>query len=117
MFSLYNLFKSNKLIVSLNNLYNENINNLSGGQLQRIFIARALLTEPKLLILDEPTIGVDSENLKNLHLILQRLKEKLVTIVLITHDSDFCNDLIDYKLSLIDTEKHEFIDIRGEVYE
>ena len=111
------LFKDTINLLDLNKLYNGNINNLSGGQLQRIFIARALLTEPKLLILDEPTIGVDSENLKNLHLILQRLKEKLVTIVLITHDSDFCNDLIDYKLSLIDTEKHEFIDIRGEVYE
>ena len=51
--------------------------------------------------------------LKNLHLILQRLKEKLVTIILITHDADFCNDLIDYNLVLIDTEQHEFHDLRG----
>ena len=65
------LFKETINLLDLNKLYNENINNLSGGQLQRIFIARALLTEPKLLILDEPTIGVDAENLKNLHLILR----------------------------------------------
>lgn len=108
------LFKDTINMLDLNKLYNENINNLSGGQLQRIFIARALLTEPKLLILDEPTIGVDNENLKNLRLILKKLKEELVTIVLITHDYDFCNDLIDYKLSLIDVEMHEFLDVRGE---
>ena len=108
------LFKDTINMLDLNKLYNENINNLSGGQLQRIFIARALLTEPKLLILDEPTIGVDSENLKNLHLILKRLQEKQVTIVLITHDAEFCQDLFDYKLSLIDVEMHEFIDLRGE---
>lgn len=111
------LFKETINLLDLNKLYNENINNLSGGQLQRIFIARALLTEPKLLILDEPTIGVDAENLKNLHLILQRLKEQLVTIVLITHDTEFCNDLCDYKLSLVDVETHEFIDLRGDTNE
>ena len=62
-------------------------------------------------------IGVDSENLKNLRLILKKLKENCVTIVLITHDSEFCNDLFDYKLSLIDVEVHEFIDLRGEANE
>jgi len=108
------LFKDTINLLDLNKLYNENINNLSGGQLQRIFIARALLTEPKFLILDEPTIGVDAENLNNLHLILQRLKEQLVTIILITHDFDFCNDLTDYKLNLIDNEKYEFHAINGE---
>ena len=44
---------------------------------------------------------------------VKRLKEKLVTIILITHDADFCNDLIDYNLVLIDTEQHEFHDLRG----
>ena len=50
-------------------------------------------------------------------MILQRLKEQLVTIVLITHDTEFCNDLFDYKLSLVDVETHEFIDLRGDTNE
>lgn len=108
------LFKETISSLNLNKLYNENINNLSGGQLQRIFIARALLTEPKLLILDEPTIGVDSENLKNLHKILANLKEKKVTILLITHDPDFCNDLLDYCLHLNDIGSYEFSKVEGD---
>ena len=104
-------------MLELNKLYNENINNLSGGQLQRIFIARALLTKPKLLILDEPTVGVDIENLVNLKKILTTLKQEKVTIVVITHDFDFCNDLTDYRLNLLDAGLYEFKDLTGDNYE
>ena len=107
-------FKSVISLLELNKLYNENINNLSGGQLQRIFIARALLTKPKLLILDEPTVGVDIENLVNLKKILTKLKQEQVTIVVITHDFDFCNDLTDYRLNLLDAGLYEFKDFTGD---
>lgn len=110
-------FKSVISLLELNKLYNENINNLSGGQLQRIFIARALLTKPKLLILDEPTVGVDIENLVNLKKILTKLKQEKVTIVVITHDFDFCNDLTDYRLNLLDAGLYEFKDLTGDNYE
>ena len=100
--------------LDLNKLYNENINTLSGGQLQRIFIARALLTNPKLLILDEPTVGVDQDNLKNLHKILQQLKNNRITIILITHDLDFCKDLADYTLSLTDSSTHVLTSFKGD---
>ncbi len=108
------LFKETISLLDLNKLYNENINNLSGGQLQRIFIARALLTEPKLLILDEPTVGVDSQNLTSLRKVLSQLKEKAVTIVLITHDAEFCNDLFDYTLHLKDIGTYEFSKVNGD---
>ncbi len=86
--------------LELNKFYNENINNLSGGQLQRVFIARALLTHPKMLILDEPNIGVDVESINKLQDILKKMKEEKVTIVLVTHDTHFCEDLSDLTLSL-----------------
>lgn len=107
-------FKNVISMLDLNSLYNENINNLSGGQLQRIFIARALLTKPKLLILDEPTVGVDIENLKSLYTILEQLKNQDVTIIIITHDHDFCDDLADYKLSLFEDCTYKFEKVNGE---
>lgn len=108
------LFKETISSLGLNKLYNENINNLSGGQLQRIFIARALLTKPKLLILDEPTVGVDADNLINLHNVLAHLKEQKVTILLITHDPDFCNDLLDYRLHLQDIGSYSFTKVEND---
>lgn len=107
-------FKEVITLLDLNPLYNENINNLSGGQLQRIFIARALLTKPKLLVLDEPTVGVDQENLKSLHNILKKLKENKITIIMISHDLEFCNELTDYKLNLLDSKSYEFTKTIGE---
>jgi zinc transport system ATP-binding protein len=62
----------------------ENFFSLSGGQAQRVLIARALLTEPQLLILDEPTANVDSENEKILFNILKDLK-KSTTILMVSH--------------------------------
>lgn len=58
---------------------------LSGGQAQRVLIARAIVLEPKLLILDEPTANIDQEAQQGIYLLLQKLQEKM-TIVLVTHD-------------------------------
>ncbi len=60
---------------------------LSGGQKQRVLIARALTTRPQLLVLDEPTAGVDREATKAiLEFISQIHKERKITILLVTHD-------------------------------
>ncbi len=94
--------------LEINRFYYENINNLSGGQLQRIFIARALLNKPKLLILDEPTAGIDKNNLHSLKEILVKLKKAKITIIMITHNTDFAFDLADYVLYLDEILDYSF---------
>jgi ABC-2 type transport system ATP-binding protein len=58
---------------------------LSGGMKRRLMIARALVHEPKLLILDEPTAGVDIELRRSMWLLLQELNAQGITIILTTH--------------------------------
>lgn len=86
--------------LGINPFYRDNINNLSGGQFQRVMIARALLNHPELLILDEPTVGIDNESIQSLFDLLKKLKEKNVTIIISTHDLDFSKNLSDYYLEL-----------------
>lgn len=59
---------------------------LSGGQRQRVYIARALATHPKLLVLDEPTVSVDQEARTQIYELLYNLNQQGVTIFLVTHD-------------------------------
>ena len=66
---------------------------LSGGQRQRVLIARALVTEPELLLLDEPTSHVDTAVQEELSNLLGRLNERL-TLVLVTHDVGFVSSKI-----------------------
>lgn len=63
---------------------------LSGGEQQRAALAKVLLLEPKILLLDEPTKGLDSFFKEKFSQILNRLKEKGTTIVIVSHDIEFC---------------------------
>ena len=63
---------------------------LSGGEQQRSALAKVLLTNPKLLLLDEPTKGIDSFFKEKLSSILCKLKEQGITIVMVSHDVEFC---------------------------
>ena len=63
---------------------------LSGGEQQRTALAKVLLTEPKMLLLDEPTKGIDSFFKETFAGILSDLKKQGITIVMVSHDVEFC---------------------------
>src|SRR2546423_7330763 len=66
---------------------------LSGGQMQRVAIARSMVNAPSLILLDEPTGAVDTETAQQLVELLKRLNsEDQVTIVLVTHDTDIAGE-------------------------
>ncbi len=66
-------------------IFNQNINSLSGGQLQRVFIVRAMLNNPQILILDEPTASIDKQNTEFFYKTVEELNRQGITIILITH--------------------------------
>ena len=68
---------------------------LSGGEQQRLALAKVLLTDPQLLLLDEPTKGLDNFFKQKLLGILQQLRAKGVTIVMVSHDVEFCASAAD----------------------
>jgi zinc transport system ATP-binding protein len=69
-------------------IINQNINSLSGGQLQRVFIVRAMLNNPEVLILDEPTASIDKQNKEFFYKTVDELHAEGITIILITHNDD-----------------------------
>ena len=68
---------------------------LSGGQQQQLAIGRALLTEPKLLILDEPTEGIQPNIIDQIGEAIKLLKKESITILLVEQYLDFCKELAD----------------------
>jgi zinc transport system ATP-binding protein len=73
--------------VGLGRLADSRLRTLSGGQQQRAFIAKALAAEPELLVLDEPTTGVDAESQEAIAELLERLRSALgMTILYVSHE-------------------------------
>ena len=65
---------------------------LSGGEQQRVCIARAIVNEPKLLICDEPTGNLDSETSEEIMKVIENINKELgTTIIMATHDKDIVN--------------------------
>lgn len=68
---------------------------LSGGEQQRAALAKILLNEPKILVLDEPTKGMDAEFKKEFGAMLKTLKNDGATVVMVSHDTEFCAQYAD----------------------
>ena len=74
-------------LVEIQDLVHRPIGTLSGGQLQRAMIARAIATNPKLLVLDEPTVGVDIAGQQRFGKLIDTLHQELdLTVILVSHD-------------------------------
>jgi len=73
-------------LMRISHLLNEMIGELSGGELQRVLISRAMISEPELLILDEPTASIDADSRNILNDLLSELNQR-IPIILITHDA------------------------------
>jgi zinc transport system ATP-binding protein len=81
----------------IHELGNRRIGELSGGQLQRVFIAKALVNNPKVLILDEPVTGIDQQSIELFYSILRELNSKQkITIIWSSHDLDAVNQLANH---------------------
>ncbi|PWL79904.1 MAG: cobalt ABC transporter ATP-binding protein [Coriobacteriia bacterium] len=75
---------------------------LSGGEQQRVALAKVLLTEPRLLLLDEPTKGIDAFFKHELAILLHHLTERDVSIIMVSHDIEFCARYADFVGLLFD---------------
>lgn len=82
-------------VVGLEDRINAEMQNLSGGQQQRVLIARALAAEPRLLVLDEPTAGVDLEHQKLLADMLTELLRRGMAILVVLHEIGPLTPLVD----------------------
>lgn len=92
-----------------------NIGELSGGQQQRVFIARAIVSKPELLILDEPTVGVDIHHVQNFYNMLDELNQRLgITLILVTHDVGTITEKVTHVACL---NKHLYFHGKAEEFE
>ena len=83
----FEIAKKAMLFTGVDQLLHRRFNQLSGGEQQRVFIARAICQEPRIILLDEPTASLDLAHQVRIMDLMERLKtEKAITIVMVSHD-------------------------------
>ena len=88
--------------LDLSNRYNHKPNELSGGEQQRVAVARALINDPQLILADEPSGNLDSESAERLHNLFFKLRDEFgQTFVIVTHNEELAN-MADRKLVMVD---------------
>ncbi|MFS4492019.1 ABC transporter ATP-binding protein [Maribacter sp. 2308TA10-17] len=88
--------------LGLSHRYNHKPNELSGGEQQRVAVARALVNSPSIIFADEPSGNLDSESADNLHKLFFELRDKFgQTFVIVTHN-ELLADMADRKLVMVD---------------
>jgi ABC-type Mn2+/Zn2+ transport system ATPase subunit len=88
-------------LVNMTSLANRHVSALSGGQQQRAFVARAIAQEPDLLLLDEPTTGVDAITEEALRQVVRELVREGMPVIMTTHDLDRAAEWFD-RLMVLD---------------
>jgi zinc transport system ATP-binding protein len=82
--------------LNIENLEDKQFKDLSGGQQQRVLISLSLLSNPDILILDEPTIGIDRQTQEEFYKLLKELnKQRNLTIIFVTHDTGMVSHYFD----------------------
>jgi lipoprotein-releasing system ATP-binding protein len=88
--------------LGLSHRYNHKPSELSGGEQQRVAVARALINNPSIIFADEPSGNLDSESADNLHKLFFELREKFgQTFVIVTHNEELA-EMADRKLTMVD---------------
>jgi ABC-type Mn2+/Zn2+ transport system ATPase subunit len=82
-------------LVGMDHLAKRQIGELSGGQQQRVFIARALAQEAELMLMDEPLAGLDVKSQEEIFIVLEKLRQREVTIMVATHDLNLAAERFD----------------------
>lgn len=83
--------------LGINHLLKKRIAEISGGQAQRVAVARAMIHHPQLLLADEPTGNLDTKSSKDVMGLLQQLNEEAATILMVTHDplaASYCKRIV-----------------------